>query len=60
MNIGSGRVNVPFRGDVVIHCRSYVSLRILGMAADHEVASSARAWVRWHGCYVLLPYCLLA
>ncbi len=37
--------------------RSYVSLRILGMDADHEVAQKARRWVRT--LLVTLPNYLL-
>ena len=39
--------------------RSYVSLRILGMDADHEVAQKARRWVRTLRTLLLLlrlPY----
>jgi len=35
--------------------RSYVSLRILGMDADHEVAQKARRWV--HTVHTTAVFC---
>lgn len=48
------------QGHVATDCRSYVSLRILGMAAEHDVTSSARAWVRWQGGFACRSYACLS